>query len=590
MASDASLRGRVDSPHQTDRLKIILGVDYGTTFTGVSYVTSDKTSIDDIDVIRTWPGDGRPVEGNWKTPTIIAYTTENRGATRNHWGYEVRRGMMSCSWTKLLLDTSAETSEFDDPSLRNATGSALFHIPRGKTAKLVCQDFLTEVYRFVVGNLKMRMSPEVFDMTPIECYLTVPAIWSDKARAATFEAAKAAGFGARPFDKIRIIAEPEAAAVAALRKDLRPGSVNAVKAGDNVLILDCGGGTVDITTYTVRNIFPSLAFDEICVGIDLDCSTYIDRNFLNLMAQRFGVAFETVPPKRKGPGSEFMASFEKAKQSFGSSDSASFDIYPIDLQGNVPQEHYDEDEAAVILSRTDMEKLFNPVIGGILLLVKQQVDSISYSKGKQINTIVVVGGFGNSDYLKRELDTWCKANGEIKCIRPDFWGLERATPGVLLCHRHYGVTCGMPFRLGIDDEKHAFTSWEVKYCAGCMEWMVGKGTELSDSTRRVVSMTRDWSLGRSCVFNMDLYSCRLELAPERQEAAGITRIGTISVDFTDVDMSTFRKRMTLTGVEYELRFEVGVEFRSDEGVLRCFCQSQGKTIGTTSISFTDVAG
>jgi molecular chaperone DnaK (HSP70) len=233
-----------------DRLKIIIGVDYGTTFTGkpqfrtlpdtlylgtqspfvgVSYVTSDKTSIDDIDVIRTWPGDGRPVEGNWKTPTVIAYGAENRNARRNHWGYEVRAGMVSCSWTKLLLDKSAETAEFDDPSLRDATGSALFHIPQGKDAQMVCQDFLTEVYRFVVANLKMRITPEVFDMTPMECYLTVPAIWTDKARTATWEAAKSAGFGSRSFDAIRIIAEPEAAAVAALRKDLQPGSTNAVK-------------------------------------------------------------------------------------------------------------------------------------------------------------------------------------------------------------------------------------------------------------------------------------------------------------------------------------------------------------------------
>ena len=138
----------------------------------------------------------------------------------------------------MLLDTSAETTEFDDPSLRDATGSALFHLPHGKDAQMVCQDFLTEVYRFVVGNLKMRMTPEVFDMTPMECYLTVPAIWADKARTATREAAKAAGFGSRPFDAIRMIAEPEAAALAALRKDLRPGSVNAVK----VRVAKEGGG------------------------------------------------------------------------------------------------------------------------------------------------------------------------------------------------------------------------------------------------------------------------------------------------------------------------------------------------------------
>ena len=46
-----------------------------------------------------------------------------------------------------------------------------------------------------------------------------------------------------------------------------------------------------------------------------------------------------------------MASFEKAKQSFGTSENDSFTIYPIDMQGGFAQEHYDEDEAAVTLSR-----------------------------------------------------------------------------------------------------------------------------------------------------------------------------------------------------------------------------------------------
>lgn len=74
-------------------------------------------------------------------------------------------------------------------------------------------------------------------------------------------------------------------------------------------------------------------------------------------------------------------------------------------------------------------------------------------------------------------------------------------------------------------------------------------------------------------------------------ATGIERIGTISVDFTNVDMSRFEQRVSLsqTHVEYNLDFEIGVQFRSDEGVLRCFCLADGKTIGVTKISFADLA-
>jgi hypothetical protein len=32
------------------------------------------------------------------------------------------------------------------------------------------------------------------------------------------------------------------------------------------MICDCGGGTVDITTYTVGKIEPKPAFEEACVG------------------------------------------------------------------------------------------------------------------------------------------------------------------------------------------------------------------------------------------------------------------------------------------------------------------------------------
>ncbi|KAL7919154.1 hypothetical protein ACQKWADRAFT_323202 [Trichoderma austrokoningii] len=507
--------------------------------------------------------------------------------------------MTSCSWTKLLLDTSAETAEYDDPSLRDAAGSAFFRLPPCKSAQMVCQDFLAEVYHFVVHNLKMRMTPEVFDVTPMECYLTMPAIWTDKAQLSTREAARAAGFGSRPFDSIRMITEPEAAAIAALKNDLRPGSVNAVKTGDNILILDCGGGTVDITTYTIQKIYPTIEFDEICVGAGGKCgSTYIDRNFHKFMTNRFGKSFADVPVKRKGPGSEFMASFEKAKQSLGSSENDSFEIYPIDMQGDFNAEHYDVDEATVILSRRDMEDIFEPVVRDVLRLVAQQVDYALQLKGKQISLIVLVGGFGNSDHLKQALEKWCVTNRGIKCIRPNFCqaaivlgaairGLEGTMPSKLNCRRHYGFSWGLSFRPGIDDESNSYWFWGSKYCAGHMNWIMSKGTEVTTSTSRSASVVRSWSPGQSYCFNESLYSCNLDTAPGRLEHPRVLHIGTINTDFTNVDMSKFQRRTTSSGIEYKLEYEIRVDFRSEEGVLRFSCVSNGRTIGATSISFSD---
>jgi molecular chaperone DnaK (HSP70) len=62
------------------------------------------------------------------------------------------------------------------------------------------------------------MTDLTFNNTPMECWITLPAIWSDEAKDATLQAAKRAGFGNRPGDDVFTIAEPEAAAIATLKK------------------------------------------------------------------------------------------------------------------------------------------------------------------------------------------------------------------------------------------------------------------------------------------------------------------------------------------------------------------------------------
>jgi molecular chaperone DnaK (HSP70) len=54
----------------------------------------------------------------------------------------------------------------------------------------------------------------------METILTVPAVWSDKAKSDTLQCAHRAGFG--EMDKIRLITEPEAAAVYTFHQVCKP--------------------------------------------------------------------------------------------------------------------------------------------------------------------------------------------------------------------------------------------------------------------------------------------------------------------------------------------------------------------------------
>jgi len=175
-------------------------------------VTSNHSEISDIVVLRAWPGHG----GDWKTPTRIAYGREN-GFVGNRWGFEIQPKMKAYSWTKLLLDDADAKTKYDDPTLDQIAGDGILELPPFRNAQGVCRDFLAEVRKPVFSRLEKEWGREFFSLTPIECGITIPAIWSDKAKNATRAAAIAAGFTSRLGDSINVIPEPEAAAVATLK-------------------------------------------------------------------------------------------------------------------------------------------------------------------------------------------------------------------------------------------------------------------------------------------------------------------------------------------------------------------------------------
>lgn len=89
-------------------------------------------------------------------------------------------------------------------------------------------------YTSMSDRLKRHIWAVGFDLTPIECWITLPAIWSEEAKDATLKAARNAGFGSWNDDEVYTIAEPEAAAIATLREYSEVDGVNAVKVSDTV--------------------------------------------------------------------------------------------------------------------------------------------------------------------------------------------------------------------------------------------------------------------------------------------------------------------------------------------------------------------
>jgi len=285
----------------------------------------------------------------WRVPSRIAYKGENgKTCTKDEWGFRATSQMKSYNVTKLLLDNEFAIQSFDDPITATTKGPRWLNCPAGKTAVDVCRDYLEHIYQYIISRLEQTATAEVLSAIPIEFWFSNSARWSNSVRNTTITAAKQAGFGSRPNDRLYMIPEPEAAVIATLRHYTSADSAFNVRIGDDVLICDCGSETVETTTYCITSVMP-LEFDKLVVGTGAKCgATSIDLRFHEWMINKFGGFFRDLPFEMKGPGSRFMREFELYKNDFTiiGGEQGPFELYLV-MNGAGPSPYYDAEGKVV---------------------------------------------------------------------------------------------------------------------------------------------------------------------------------------------------------------------------------------------------
>lgn len=226
---------------------LIIGIDFGTTFTGVAFSHSTGENIDvgrvaeGIKIVRTWPSSN--LQYTEKTPTVIAYNKDPP-----IWGGNVKpKDKPQVSHFKLGLQANVGKHYLRKWSIEDSSmilgGFLKNHnwkhpdLPNKKAL-----DFTSDYLTCVVNYINTEILPNEFGSNflrnqQISFVITVPAIWTDAAKALTRTAALRAGI---PGHKLEFITEPEAAALcyAATYKELD------LHDGDRFLVCDAGGGTV----------------------------------------------------------------------------------------------------------------------------------------------------------------------------------------------------------------------------------------------------------------------------------------------------------------------------------------------------------
>lgn len=102
----------------------------------------NQADSDHISLMTHWP----PGEVKDNTPSVISYTHNGEPPL---WGFEVKPGMQSYAWTKLLLDRNIQHSEFNDKMLETVTGSEILKLPDQKCAMETVADYLSRIYAYI---------------------------------------------------------------------------------------------------------------------------------------------------------------------------------------------------------------------------------------------------------------------------------------------------------------------------------------------------------------------------------------------------------------------------------------------------------
>ncbi|KAK5110551.1 hypothetical protein LTR62_005743 [Meristemomyces frigidus] len=256
---------------------LVVGVDFGTIFSGVAFAYSGNAQgADEINVIKTWPG-GNNITFD-KVPSELAYGPHDLagcGQTRSSLLRHPTSLPSSLARSDCLDAFSArgklQMQELTDQRLRSPPGFP-YLLRRGPPPLLLdpvqpLPDYVSladtqrqllaspknagtgvaDLRRAVYGHAKETMARrlgEQFVTTPkIKIVCTVPAVCSDTAKYATLKAAIAAGR-----DSIALVSEPEAGALYTLQS-IGPSFLHI---GENFVVIDAGGGTVDLITYSIK--------------------------------------------------------------------------------------------------------------------------------------------------------------------------------------------------------------------------------------------------------------------------------------------------------------------------------------------------
>ena len=529
-------------PLTTTNRKFLIAIDLGTTFSAMSWAQTRKPK--DIEVITQWPTTASAEFGgksSEKVPTELMYED---GFTK--WGFQLQESDRRYQLFKLHLDEGHRYKSTKFPgNLHDARGLLPGH---DKTVEKLMSDYLQALRKHAEQILRHRVPQSALNSISTEYILTVPAMWTESAKAKTKAAALEAGM-----EEVSLIAEPEAGAIYAL--DNMP--LHNLRIGNRFMVVDAGGGTVDVITYQIQGLDPRLQVSEATSGSGALCgASFLNRKFQDMMKAKFA--------KNRNWNDEAM---EEATERFEEVVKRNFigdreQSFTIPVLGLLDSKEHSISRGRYKMTGDEVREIFEPIVLEVIALIRDQLTAVDNS----VSAIILVGGFGQNTYLYSKLQEAFRGTSSMQSVNS--WtavvrgalmmGLASATnvPSITVSSRkarkNYGVEYHVTFEAGKHDEAQAFfTDFSGESRIIVMKWFVRLNDRVQEQHPSRVDMyyCEPVEDGPPNFIDVTIHTCTDPVAPMYCEGH-VEELVKVRADLRSLLVHTFEIQQGADGADY----------------------------------------
>ncbi|CAF1449302.1 unnamed protein product [Rotaria sordida] len=629
---------------------VVVAIDFGTTFSG--YAFAFTRDIDSILMMRKVDGND-PGVINQKTPTTILLTPN---LEFHSFGFCARD-----FFHDLDLDEAKRWLFFEKFKMH------LHHTQDLNTQTLITASNGRKVpaltiFTYALQYFKEHALRELTDQSgtrfvneDVRWVITVPAIWKQSAKQFMREAAYQAGIASREFpDQLLIALEPEAASIYirklrmhqfipdetptysrnSVRREHGPLSSSfsnqsspilfdsdklstdqieyntskqafevILDRGTRYIVVDCGGGTVDVTVHELDNKMGTLKELYKATGGPYG-SVGVDQEFEKLMCTIFGKeVMEDFKMKRPAGYVDLMIAFEARKRTaspFKNNPSNislpfSFIDYYKKKKGSTVESairrYNDPDikwssQGMMRLTPEAMKRLFHPTIEKIKGAIGDVLNSPDV---KGIHYLFLVGGFAESPILQHEIRR--AFSSILKVIIPQdvslsilkgavLFGLDPTIVNVRRSRLTYGVSVLNRFVSDYHIIEKKITKDNIEWCADIFDKfvLVDQSIGLGDTVIRKYTPARHNQ--PQCIIS---FYCSESDKPLYVTDPGVRKIGTLVLDmFNDGYIQTnHHNNSSITSKDRRREIQTRMVFGDTEIKVSALDMTTGKCVRAT---------